>query len=735
MALAAPAGRLFVETYLAVLGLGAVAVPLNRRAPAAELERELRAVEPTVAVVDELRDPGAQSRLSGVTTVLEAADDEAIAGQHQPAPAVDTGPDDPAVLLFTSGTAGAPRPAVLSHRNLLANLENVERRRSILGPGDTTVVSVPLFHVMGLNSILGAALRNGVTVVFRDTFDAATMLEAVEAHGATVLVGPPALWAALAAADPGHGPLSTVTTAVSAAAPLTAEIVEATREVLGLELTQGYGLTEAAPTVALGLGLDCPPLSVGLPVPGVDVRLVDDDGVDVQVGDPGEIVVAGANVFSGYWRDPEATAEVLRDGWLHTGDVGVVDDGWLYVVDRRKELILVSGFNVHPGEVEAALATHPGVDAAAAVGRPDERTGERVVAHVVAAAGARPEADELIAHCRGLLAGHKCPREEIVFTAGSTMSINLVAHTWGRQNLREGDEILLNVLEHHANIVPWQLIAQERGATLKYLPLTPDGRLDLDRFEEALTPQTKLMAVTGMSNVLGTIPPLEEIVPRCRANGTRVLVDAAQVAPHAPIDVRKLDVDFLVFSGHKLFGPSGVGVLYGKRDLLEAMPPFLGGGHMIDQVFQDHSTWAELPAKFEAGTPPIAPIVGLGAALDYVTNLGWDAIHHHETQLLRHATEVLSQIPGLTVLGPAPEHKGAIVSFTVDGLHPHDLADWLDRRGVAVRAGHHCTMPLHEHLGIHASTRASFVMYNTLEEVDALAEAIRYTLKKHHLPV
>lgn len=323
--------------------------------------------------------------------------------------------------------------------------------------------------------------------------------------------------------------------------------------------------------------------------------------------------------------------------------------------------------------------------------------------------------------------------EEIVYTSGSTMSINLVARGWGLKHLKAGDEILLNVMEHHANLVPWQMVAEQTGAVLKYLPLTLDGRLDLEQLPSMLTPRTRLMAVTGMSNVLGTIVPLDEIIPQCHQNRTLVLVDGAQIVPHSQLNVRALDIDFLAFSGHKFYGPSGVGVLYGKRHLLEAMDPVFGGGHMIDQVFLDHSTWAEIPAKFEAGTLPIGPIVGLGAAIDYVSSIGFEAIHRHEQKLLHKAHRILSDIPGLTILGPDVEHKGSIVSFTIEQLHPHDIADWLDRRGVAVRAGHHCTMPLHDHLGIHASTRASFGMYNTLDEVDVLAEALEYTLKKHHL--
>jgi long-chain acyl-CoA synthetase len=418
VAIVTPAGGLFVETYLAVLGLGAIAVPLNRRAPAAELDDEVTAVGADVAVVAGLRDPGAGAMLRTRSLVIgddaAADDDTASMLEAEPLPVVDVDADAPAVLLFTSGTAGTPRPAVLTHDNLRANLENVDGRRSILGPDDTTVCSVPLFHVMGLNSILGAALRSGSTVVFRDTFDAASLLEAVQRHRATALVGPPTLWSALAAADPGPDPLATVTTAISAAAPLGAPTVSAVQESLGIRLTQGYGLTEASPTVSLGLGLDCPALSVGLPVPGVEVRLIDADGGDTLVGDTGEILVRGANVFPGYWKDPEATAAVLREGWLHTGDIGVVDGGWLYVVDRAKELILVSGFNVHPGEVERALTSHRSVAAAAAVGRPDGHTGERVIAHVVPAEGETVDTGDLLAHCRTRLAGHKCPREIVL---------------------------------------------------------------------------------------------------------------------------------------------------------------------------------------------------------------------------------------------------------------------------------------------------------------------------------
>ncbi|MDZ4689473.1 MAG: cysteine desulfurase [Planctomycetaceae bacterium] len=324
--------------------------------------------------------------------------------------------------------------------------------------------------------------------------------------------------------------------------------------------------------------------------------------------------------------------------------------------------------------------------------------------------------------------------DEIVFTSGTTMSINLVAHGWARKFLKPSDEILVNEMEHHANLVPWQMVAKATGAVLKYIPLTTDGRLDLTALDDVLTSRTKLLAVTGMSNVLGTVNPIGELARRAHAVGAKILVDAAQSVPHQATDVRALDVDFLAFSGHKLYGPTGVGVLYAKRRLLEQMDPFLGGGHMIREVFHDHATWADPPAKFEAGTAPFVEAVALGAAVEYVTALGLDRIHAYEQSLLDYATRQLAAIPGLTIHGPAVEHKGAIVSLTVDGVHPHDLADLLDREGVAIRAGHHCTMPLHELLHLTATARASFAFYNTMGEVDALADALRKARRKFRLP-
>lgn len=314
--------------------------------------------------------------------------------------------------------------------------------------------------------------------------------------------------------------------------------------------------------------------------------------------------------------------------------------------------------------------------------------------------------------------------EEIIFTAGTTMSLNLVAFGWARSRLRAGDEILVNEMEHHANLVPWQMAAQATGATLKYLPLTDDGRLDLAQWDQVVSPRTRLVAVTAMSNVLGTINPIAELAQRAHDVGACIVVDAAQSVPHLRTNVRDWQIDFLACSGHKLYGPTGVGVLYGRRERLDEMSPMFGGGHMIREVFRDHATWADPPAKFEAGTVPFIEAIGLGAAIGYVEGIGLDAIHDYETALTAYAHRVMGSIPELTIHGPAPAHKGAILSFTVAGVHPHDLADLLDREGVAVRAGHHCTMPLHDRLQLSATTRASLAFYNTEREVDALASAI-----------
>ncbi len=314
--------------------------------------------------------------------------------------------------------------------------------------------------------------------------------------------------------------------------------------------------------------------------------------------------------------------------------------------------------------------------------------------------------------------------EEVIFTSGTTMSINLVANAWGRKFLQPGDELVLNIMEHHANLVPWQRIAAERGAVLRFIPLTDDGQLDLDDLNGVVHSKTKLIAVCGMSNVLGTINPIDRIAERAREVGSLVLVDGAQSVPHQPVDVRDPRIDFLAFSGHKLYGPTGVGVLYARRELLDAMDPFLGGGHMIERVYQDHATWADPPAKFEAGTLPIVQIVGLGAAVDFVESIGFDAIQRHEHDLLQYAQRRLHELAGITIYGPSIERKGAIVSFSIDGLPAEDLAWRLDGAGICTRHGHHCTMPLHDWLGVPATTRASFAVYNNRSDADALYEAV-----------
>ena len=316
--------------------------------------------------------------------------------------------------------------------------------------------------------------------------------------------------------------------------------------------------------------------------------------------------------------------------------------------------------------------------------------------------------------------------EQVIFTSGTTHSINLVARSWGDANVRAGDEILLTEMEHHSNLVPWYQLAERTGAVVRHIPLTDDGRLRLDALDTLLTKRTKLVSVTAVSNVLGTINPIAEIIGRAHDVGAIVLVDGAQSVPHMKIDVQALDVDFLAFSGHKMLGPSGVGVLYGKRELLEAMPPFLGGGGMIKEVTLEGFRPLFLPGKFEAGTPPIVPAVALGAAIDYLNAVGLEAIEEHEHRLTRRAHEVLEAVGGIRIIGPAPEHKSGIVSFVFDSgrPHAHDVAQVLDRYGVAIRAGHHCTMPLHKRFGVAATARASFYFYNTLAEVDKLGEAL-----------
>jgi cysteine desulfurase/selenocysteine lyase len=314
---------------------------------------------------------------------------------------------------------------------------------------------------------------------------------------------------------------------------------------------------------------------------------------------------------------------------------------------------------------------------------------------------------------------------EIIYTRNATEAINLVARTWAEANLDEDDVILLTEMEHHSNIVPWQLAAVRTGARLAYVRVTDAGELDQDAYTRLLdTERPKLVALTMMSNVLGTLPPVAEMIAQARAAGALVLLDGAQAVPHTAVDVRTLDCDFLAFSGHKMLGPTGIGVLWGRRELLEAMPPFLGGGDMIREVHLEGSTWNDLPWKFEAGTPAILEAVGLGAAVDYLSALGMDQVCAHERELTTYALDRLTSIPDLSVYGPPAERRGGVVSFTLADIHPHDLATLLDREGIAVRAGHHCAQPLMERYKLPATARASFYVYTTSAEIDALVAAL-----------
>jgi cysteine desulfurase / selenocysteine lyase len=309
--------------------------------------------------------------------------------------------------------------------------------------------------------------------------------------------------------------------------------------------------------------------------------------------------------------------------------------------------------------------------------------------------------------------------EEIVFVRGTTEAINLVAQSYARPRLVPGDEIIISAMEHHSNIVPWQMVCEQTGAALKVIPINDAGELDLDAYQRLLGARTKIVAITHVSNALGSIVPAAQIIRAAHERGVPVLLDGAQAISHLPVDVHALDCDFYAFSGHKMFGPTGVGVLYGKAALLEAMPPYQGGGDMIRSVTFEKTEYNEIPYKFEAGTPNIAGVVGLGAAVDYVSAVGREAVLIHEHELLRYATRAISDIPGLRIIGTARE-KAAILSFTLDGVHPHDIGTILDRQGVAIRAGHHCAMPVMQRFGVAATARASFALYNTIEDVDAL---------------
>ena len=314
------------------------------------------------------------------------------------------------------------------------------------------------------------------------------------------------------------------------------------------------------------------------------------------------------------------------------------------------------------------------------------------------------------------------PRE-IVFTRGTTEGINLVAQSWGRSTLKAGDEILITGMEHHSNIVPWQLVAAQTGATVRAVPITDTGELDLKAFDRLLTDRTRLLAVVHLSNALGTINPVRWMISHARERGIVTLVDGAQSAPHLPVDVQALDCDFYAFSGHKIFGPTGIGALYGRASLLEAMPPWQGGGDMIETVTLEQSTWAPPPARFEAGTPPIAQVIGLGAALEYVEAVGRPAIGAWEEELLAYATERVGELDGVRIIGTARE-KASVLSFVVEGVHPHDVGAVLDDEGVAIRTGHHCAQPVMHRFGVPATVRASFAFYNTRAEVDALVRGL-----------
>ncbi len=316
--------------------------------------------------------------------------------------------------------------------------------------------------------------------------------------------------------------------------------------------------------------------------------------------------------------------------------------------------------------------------------------------------------------------------ESVIFTRNTTEAINLVAYSWGRANISEGDEILLTQMEHHSNLIPWQRLAKEKGATVRYVPVTPQGTLELNGLENLFDARTKMMALPHVSNSLGTINPVEKIATEARRRGVMLLIDGAQGAPHLPVDVQAIGADFYAFSAHKMLGPTGVGVLYGRRELLEEMEPFLGGGEMIRKVTLEGATWNDLPWKFEAGTPNIADVIAFGAAIDYLSDLGMDNVRQHEAEITAYALDRMGSIPDIILYGPPDAaERGGVVSFNFPGLHPHDIGTVLDTHGVAIRSGHHCTQPLMRCLGISGTARASFYVYNTPQEVDALVDATK----------
>ena len=321
-------------------------------------------------------------------------------------------------------------------------------------------------------------------------------------------------------------------------------------------------------------------------------------------------------------------------------------------------------------------------------------------------------------------------REEVVFTSGATEAINLVAYSWGRANLKEGDEVIISAMEHHSNIVPWQIVCKETGAVLKFLSVNDNG-IDLEEFSSLLSDRTKLVSIAHVSNVLGCVNPVQDIVRMTKENrsDSMVLLDACQSTPHMHVDVQALGADWIAASGHKMCGPTGIGFLWGKIDVLRSMPPFMGGGEMIDEVFLTHSTFADVPARFEAGTPQIAQAIGMGAAIEYLMKIGMDRISKYEHELAEYLHRRMSEIEGIRIFGPSPEKRGALVAFVADSVHPSDLSTFLDMEGVAIRAGHHCCQPLHRELGVSHSARASLYFYNTKEEVDIFIEKLEDTLK------